>query len=194
MELPVYNNALSGLKLIVTDEATVDYAGVDRNGSGYNGFWDAVRIDGSEGLSLDMMTQMKQDIMSQGDGEEPTLVVTSAVQWRQYANLLYPDRRWVDKVKRLDGGFQYLDFDGMPIVWDKDCDPNRMYFLNEKTMAIEEQTPLRFMDRDGAILVRVGAGDTAEDAYELTCYTRAELASYNCANHGVIYDLPTTVG
>ena len=184
------NKGLTGLPQAVSNASAASetpamsttYAGIDCSSIAN---WASTVNDGSGGLSIDLMLQTMQDIEAAG-GNEPTIIVTDQASWRIYGNLMAPDRRWVKDVQKLDGGFKYLDFNGVPVVYDVDCTPGTMYFLHEPSIEFLEERPMSFMDKDGAVLTRVGSGTTAEDAYEATMIWRCQLATYNRADHGKI--------
>ena len=151
-----------------------------------NTYWAAERIPGNVGggLSLDLMLQAQQ-IMRENANGKLSLVLCGTKQWRTYGNLMAPDRRWVKDIRKLDGGFDALDFNGVPVVADFDCDDGQMYFFDESTFQILEEEPLNFMDKDGSVLSRV----KDEDAYEATLVWRGNLACNNPHANAVIYDL-----
>jgi hypothetical protein len=180
---------MPGLEHIV-NSTTGLYANINRSSTTpANTWWDAERVDGSGGLSIDLMLDTQQRMRKNANGKL-SLILTGAKQWRAYGNLIDPSRRWAGTIKKLDGAFDSLDFNGVPIVWDPDIDDGQMYFLDESTWTILEEEPLGFMDRDGSVLTRVGSGATAEDAYEATLVWRGNLRCGNPHRNAVIYDLP----
>lgn len=189
-----YDNAATGLALAVDSgdvSATYTYADINRNTAG-NDFWKSTELDGSAGLTIDLMFQAQIEMRKKASGKN-TLIVTSPSQFRQYGNLFKANREWVGNLKKLDGGWDSLEFNGVPIVYDFDCQDDVMYFLDESTLAILEEEPINFIDQDGAVLVRVGSGASAEDAFEASLVWRMNLACYNPAKNAKITGLPTTV-
>jgi len=192
-----YLNAIEGLDLITadstgprfrTDTNKTKYAGIDKAN---NAFWEGTRIDGSNGLTIDLMLQAIQEV--RGANGKTSLIITSPKQWRAYGNLMYPDRRWVDKVERLDGGFEYLDCIGIPVVYDIDCHDDVMYFLDESTLTLlteGSENPTFITDQSGNAIRFVGTGSTAEDAFEVRLKWRVQLACNNCKANAVIHSLP----
>lgn len=183
-----YNNCIVGLGLINDSSGT--YAGINRATAG-NTYWKASELDGSTGLSVDLMTQATQAMRIKAGGN-CSLIVTNAIHFRQYGNLLDPSRRWMGNIPKMDGGFPALDFNGIPVTWDPDCPAGVMHFLDESVLEILVEEDLGPMDADGNILVRVGTGTTAEDAYEATFVYRAQLGCKNPGQLAKLTSLPTT--
>lgn len=185
-----YGNAIAGLKQIITNPThfDVDYAGIDRSVAG-NSFVDGSVISGAGGLSIDLMLETQQEMNKKAEGKL-SLIVGHPIQWRAYGNLMAPDRRWVDKIRKLDGGFDSLEFNGVPFVPDWDCQKDTLWFLDEDTFEFAEEDPIDFIDEDGAVLCRVGSGTTAEDAFEATLVWRMNLLCRNPARNAKIHSLP----
>lgn len=148
-----------------------------------------VEDNNAAGLSVKLMLDMQARMRKNANGKL-SLVITSDQQWRNYGEIMTNKQQWVGNVKKLDGGYDALDFHGVPVVWDPDCDPDKMYFLDESTFKILEEEPLGFIDRDGSVLTRVGSGAAAEDAYEATLVWRGSLQCDNPLANACIIDLP----
>lgn len=92
-------------------------------------------------LTLDLMREMRQEIY-EASGEKPDLIVCDAALHRKYGSLFDSQRRWVDQVRlrgetiRLDGGYQMLEFDGIPVVEDVDMPAGTMLFLSTRHVKI----------------------------------------------------------
>lgn len=139
--------------------------------------WQAQSVDASSAtLSIDLMQESYLTAEEQGEGEI-SLIVTDYTQWRRYGNLLVGDRRFPTAL-RLDGGFTALDFNGKPVVPDRDCQPQRMYFLDEETFTIYQMTQgWQWDETDGRILHKV----SRQAAYEALLFNFLELA---CSDPG----------
>ncbi|HEY9259036.1 hypothetical protein, partial [Chitinophaga sp.] len=68
---------------------------------------------------------------------------------------------------------------------DVDCQPNRMYFINEKELKIYREGDWSFMDRDGSKWQRV----IDYDAYTATLYKYCQLGTHRRNAHGIIRDV-----
>jgi hypothetical protein len=182
-----YGNACESLNSIISASGT--YAGINRATTG-NEFWQANVLDGSAGLDFDLMRQAIRDGERKGNGKH-SLIVGSFQQWQKIGNLVQPDRRWQSSIQTLDGGWRAIEFEGVPVVYDFDCDDDKLYFIDESTMELCEQTPLGFEDRDGLIMRWAGQGTNGVDIYEVAAKYRFNLKCDNPAANSVINNLPT---
>ncbi len=117
--------------------ATGTYAGIVR---GTYPQWEAnVLANGGtpRALTFDLMREMRRNIY-EASGERPDLIVCSPAQHEAYGKLFATDRRYIDNVRlrgdviKLDGGYQVLEFDGIPVVEDINCPAGKMVFLTTR--------------------------------------------------------------
>lgn len=137
-------------------------------------------------LSEGLMIKMVDDVYTNG-GNTTAIFTTLGVR-RAYFNLLTQQRRYCD-TKDFEGGFKGLAFSTdngeIPVVTDVDCQPNRMYFINEKELKIYRESDWSFMDRDGSKWQRV----IGFDAYDATLYKYCQLGTHRRNSHGKIMDI-----
>lgn len=117
--------------------ATGTYAGINR---GTYAQW-AASVEANGGvprpLSLQVMRDLRRDIYT-ACGEKPDLIVTDPIQHEAYGNLLGDKRRYIQDVLlrgqsiKLDGGYQVLEFDGVPVIEDVNHPAGQMTFLNSR--------------------------------------------------------------
>lgn len=151
--------------------------------------WKSV-MNGNSGttrpLSESLMIKQVDDIYT--NGGNVTVVFCNLGVRRSYFNLLVQQRRYTDTTE-FEGGFKGLAFTtdngDVPIVSDVDCQPNRMYFLNEKEIKIYREKDWGFMDRDGSKWQRV----IGYDAYDATLYSYYNIGTHRRNSHGLLYDL-----
>lgn len=152
-------------------------------------WWKANVVSGASGLTFDLMEQVVDKCETNGNGNT-SLIVTDHAQHRAYGALLVPDRRFVSADgmphETLDGGFKALEFDGIPVVKDKDAPSKRMWFLDETSFMLFEQSDFEWMDKDGSILNRI----TGKDAYGATLYKYCQMGCGAPRKNGVIEGLP----
>jgi hypothetical protein len=92
-------------------------------------------------LSVQLMRDMRRTIYL-ASGKKPKLVLAHPAQFEEYGNLLGTNRRFMQDVNiggakiTLDGGFQALDFDGIPVIEDKDCTQGSMVFIDTSEVAV----------------------------------------------------------
>lgn len=137
-------------------------------------------------VTLDLLQQGYLQAEEQAEGEI-SLGVTTYNLWRKIGNLMAPDRRYTPSMT-LSGGFTALDFNGKPIVADRDCPANNLFWLDESTFIRYELADWDFDDTDGSVLHKV----SGEAAYEALLYYYAELACTDPANSTNIRDLSET--
>lgn len=178
------NREMIGLEQIVDDSTTLFNIN-----PATEPVWKSV-INGNGGtnraLSESLMIKMVDDIWTNG-GNTTAIFTTLGVR-RSYFNLLVQQRRY-SNTKDFEGGFKGLAFTTdngeIPLISDVDCQPNRMYFLNEKEMKLYRESDWSFMDRDGSKWQRV----IGYDAYDATLYKYCQLGTHRRNSHGLIEDV-----
>lgn len=137
-------------------------------------------------LSETSMIKMIDDIYTNG-GNTTAMFCNLGVR-RSYFNLLVQQRRYTDTTE-FDGGFKGLAFTtdngDVPLVTDVDCQPNRIYFMNEKEIKIYREKDWGFMDRDGSKWQRV----IGFDAYDATLYKYSQMGTHRRNSHGLMSDI-----
>lgn len=141
-------------------------------------------------FSFDLIDEAKDVVDIEGDGEISIWLTNHAI-YRRAAKQLLPDRRYATqdgKVGKLDGGYDALDYNGVPLCRDRDCQDNRIYGLDEETIMLFEMTDWDWMDKDGDVLSRVDG----EDAYEATMFKYQQLGCSDKKNNICIFDVAHT--
>lgn len=137
-------------------------------------------------LSEGLMIRMIDDIRQQG-GKTSVITTTMGVR-RSYFNLLVQQREY-SNVTSFEGGFSGLKFTTdngeIPLISDFDCQPNRMYFLNEKELKFYRENDWKFMDRDGSKWTRVANFD----AYDATMFSYRQLGCHRRNSQGIVRDI-----
>lgn len=137
-------------------------------------------------LSEGLMIKTVDDVYTNG-GNTTAIFTTLGVR-RAYFNLLNQQRRYCD-TKEFEGGFKGLAFTTdngeIPVISDVDCQPNRMYFMNEKELKIYRESDWSFMDRDGSKWQRV----IGYDAYDATLYKYCQLGTHRRNSHAIVKDV-----
>jgi hypothetical protein len=137
-------------------------------------------------LSEGLMIKMIDDIRTQGGST--TVISTTLGVRRSYFNLLVQQRQYSNTTE-FEGGFKGLKFTtdrgDVPLISDIDCQPNRMYFLNEKTLKFYREGDWAFMDRDGSKWQRV----IGFDAYDATLFSYRQLGCHRRNSQGIVRDI-----
>lgn len=114
----------------------------------YSAWASNVLANGAVGrdLTVQLMRDTRVAIYN-ASGERPDLIVCDATQHERYGSLLGPSRRYMQDVHVrgqrivLDGGYQALDFDGIPVIADINCPSGKMLFLNTKYVMLRQLPP-----------------------------------------------------
>lgn len=122
-------------------------------------------------LTVNLMDQAFTTAMEVGDAA-PTVVMGSFGMAREYARLLLLDRQFIGTTE-YDGGYKALDYNGVPVIADRDCLNNRFYFLHEPDLRIYVMSDPQWMNKDGSIYHRI----PNKDAYQATLYCRETMGS-----------------
>lgn len=155
--------------------------------AGANPFWTAYVNDNGgtlRPLDLDIMQDVQNQADIRGDGTISLAIASHNIVTRKYAGLLQANKRFVNTME-LDGGFKALEWNSIPLVWDKDAPPGYMWFVDEATLAIYRQSDFFWLDNDGAVLSRL----QDRDAFQGTLALYAELGTTSRNRHGVLEDL-----
>jgi len=163
-------------------------------------------------LSIQLMRDAIRSIYT-ASGTMPDLIVCDPIQFARYGMLFGEQRRYLSDMStaagnfKLDGGFRALEFDGIPVVQDKDAQAGQMLFLNTNYVCIRQlndtladarlggQNPGAMIRLAGTPETQYGAGNTGLTArliplaitgdaykYELIIYPQLEVTRPNaCA-------------
>lgn len=166
-----YENAFWGLVALLDDGTyRTNYFGADRD------LFDAYKsyVKASTGaLSLDVMQQAADVVDQKLNGKTNMLIMHHAVR-RLYIAILQADRRYSGPaLQKPDGGTAAftqgdLTMGEVPVKALRDLPLNTLFGLDTAQMdAVKyESEPGKWVDEDGRILIRVGSGASARDAFE----------------------------
>lgn len=137
----------------------------------------------SEGRLINMIDKIRTR------GGSTTVMFTSLGVRRAYANLLEQQRRYVNTTK-FTGGFSGLAFTtdngDIPMVSDFDCQPGRIYFMNEKNLKLYKANDWSWMNRDGSQWQRVIESTGEYDAYRARLFRYHQLGTDRRNTHGLM--------
>jgi hypothetical protein len=181
---------INGLRKITRSDLTQNFTMHNINSStAGNEWWKAKQSDGGNVTFDEDMGQLMLDRIG-AEGWETEMILTTRGVRRRYVNTLKTGKRWNDaNALTMHGGFKYIDFNGMPLVFDDDCPKQHMFFIRPEDFLWVNLNgnDFRWMNRDGAILRKVENPD--QDAYKGTLYKYADLGVHNRKTQGVIYNL-----
>lgn len=168
------------------DGATSTIYGVDRSTNiAYQG---NVSSNSSGALSLDFLQSLHNAAMRRG-GAKLSAHYTDFDSLRYYQKLLTADKRYVNTLKG-DGGFaqkdvSYLEFNGLPVVADKDC-PTRWMTLSAETWKNYVLCELEFADETGSMYIAQTSADSFEVRVRLFSNLFNEKPSANAVGYSYV--------
>ncbi len=140
-------------------------------------------------LTLKLMQKMFDKVERKaGKDYGPDMILTTRAIRREYLDLMQADRRTVNTMD-LDGGFQAIDYNGVPFTVDDDAIDGCMYFLTLKDLQVYRMSDYEWMDKDGSVLARI----TGYDAYEAVLFRYAELGCKRRNAQGVLMDIKSDI-
>lgn len=129
-------------------------------------------------LTLDLMQQAWDATEIESD-MTANMILTSYAAKRRYGGLLVADKRYpASGETKLDGGYSGLDFNGVPVVADKDASPavvtttlgttdslNKLYFLTMRNFELQVLEDWQWIDEGGSVLKQKPDSGAYKDAY-----------------------------
>jgi len=144
--------------------------------------WQGNVVDNSTADITEARLRAMLDLVETEGDSRPDLIITNYNQRAKYEALLTPSKRFVSPMQ-LEGGFTALEFDGLPIVVDKDAPPEHWWFVDTSTIQWFQMSDFMWMDKDGSVLDRV----QGKDAYQAVLFKYADLGCTDPANNAVLY-------
>lgn len=154
-----------------------------------NAFWKSQVVNNSgtnQALTLENMQKPLDLIATNSDFDESGVkfLLCSYGVRAKYVSLLVADKRYPNTME-LDGGFKAVDFNGIPLVPDPQCQKNRIYYLVPDSLKIFRTSDFDWLDKDGAVLSRV----QNTDAYEATMFHYGNLGTTARNANGLLDDV-----
>lgn len=138
--------------------------------------WQAVQIDaGAAAISTDLMNSAMLKVEKR-TGKVPNLILTSYLQFQKLLALQEDQKRYPIPnragVKDKNGevlsfsGVQFMSTSGpVPVVAERFCEDDRMYFLNDNFIHIYHRPDFGWFDDDGTVFLRKAGSDEYEARY-----------------------------
>jgi hypothetical protein len=140
----------------------------------------------AEALTLERMQEPLSAIQVNSDFSDSDVKFMLSNVWvrDKYKSLLYDQKRFVN-IMKVDGGFTGVEFNGLPLVVDTQCQRNRIYYVVPETLKIFRTQDFDWMDKDGAVLNRVAN----TDAYEAVLFHYGDLACVTRNANAILLDI-----
>lgn len=148
------------------DGLTTSIYSVDRSTNmAYQGNVTDVTLSGNQNLQIDMMQNPFNQGLRRGNVGKYNAAYCDFLSLRYYQKLLTPDKRYANTVQ-ADGTFGdkgkfYMDFNGIPVVPDKDS-PVRFAFLPAEVLKMYELCAMEFSDEWGSMYIPQSDADSFE--------------------------------
>lgn len=197
-------------------KATGSYANISR--STYPQWAANILSNGAveRALTFALMRKMDRTVYT-ASGRHTDLIVCDPVVHEKYGELFGDQRRYTQDVYvrgekvTLRGGYKALEFDGTPVVKDKNCPAGKMLFLDTSSLlirplphapdavnqgrgmiALHGTAEDQFGPAKNVLTARINPLAISGDAYkfQLICYPQLQGKRCNCL--GTIEDLPTS--
>lgn len=171
---------MMGLRGIIDDGTYVSgtFQGLTRSS---NTWFYANRIDNSGSGNVDLTLDILQSGMTaaEQDGGRPSIILCNHSIRDAYREIVVSDKRYVNTMD-LDGGFKALEYNGLPIVADRQCQANTMYLLDERTMKLYVMKDVTFTPMQTV---------TGYDAIESYASFYGNLGADNCVYNCIIAEI-----
>lgn len=167
---------LTGLGAIFSDTATSIY-GLDKASNS----WLKPSVKTIASISFDDVQEML-DLVEERGGESANVIICS---WkvRRILQKLFAKAGVTPSYVTVDGGYNAMAFNGIPVVVDKFCPEGYMYFLNSKDFKICQLCDWQWLtDGDGRILRQI----SGKAAYSATLVKYADLLCEKPCGQGLI--------
>lgn len=143
---PSDGKELMGLRGIVDDSTDLQtFQSLDATATR---IWRGRRIDaGAANLTSDLLQRLIDDVRVLG-GEEPDTLIMHPKQRRKYLDIVVPQKRYADG--EMDSGFKKLEFNGVELWLDVDCQDDTVYAIKKGLIRKFELEPLGMGTHDGS--------------------------------------------
>jgi hypothetical protein len=181
---------INGLRKITRSDLSQNYTlhGINSSTAG-NEYWQAKQVDGLNAVFDEDKGQLLMDNLGAMGWDTEMILTTRGVR-RRYVNTLKAAKRFNDnQATYLHGGFRYIDYNGVPLLFDDDCPKQYMFFIrpDDFLWVNLNGNDFRWMQRDGAVLRKVENPDL--DAYKATLYKYSDLGVQRRGSQGAMYNL-----
>jgi hypothetical protein len=158
---PTDGKEMMGLRGIVDDGTDLTtFQNIDASA---NRQWRGRRIDASSAnLTSDLLQRLMDDVEILS-GEMADKIIMHHRQRRKYLDIVVPQKRYMDG--KMDSGFQKLEFNGMELWLDKDCQTDTVYAVRLDKLKKFELAGIEMGKHEGSDTFLRKAGFDSFQAY-----------------------------
>jgi len=138
--------------------------------------WKSEQIDAAAASISSALMNKAMLAVEKKTGKVPNLIITSYKQFEKLLNIFEDDKRYPIPnragVKDKNGvvisfsGIQFMSTSGpVPVVAERFCEDDRMYFLNDNYIEIYHRPDFGWFDDDGTVFLRKASSDEYEARY-----------------------------
>jgi hypothetical protein len=138
--------------------------------------WKSEQIDASSATISSALMNKAMLKVEKKTGKTPNLIITSYKQFEKLLNIFEDDKRYPIPnragIKDKNGvvisfsGIQFMSTSGpVPVVAERFCEDDRMYFLNDNHIHIHHRPDFGWFDDDGTVFLRKASSDEYEARY-----------------------------
>ena len=192
-----FNNVIAGLKLIL-DNGTINstFQNINRaSNSQYNAGVEL--LSGSPALARDHLRRALATVQILQGRVSPSLeIISHPAQLHAYMDMGWTLKRFNDANKKLDLGFNAVEWEGFPWIVDTDCPKDHIFFVDRDVMFKVVARELSFDDRTGSVLRQVQSSTAGQytDAFVAFLLLRGNLGTYVPNAHVKVNGLSVPVG
>jgi hypothetical protein len=176
-----FNNVISGLKVIL-DNGTINstFQNINRStNSQYNA--GVIALAGTPALARDHLRRALATVQILQGRVSPSLeIISHPSQLHAYMDMGWTLKRFNDANKKLDLGFNAVEWEGFPWIVDTDSPKDHIFFVDRDVMFKVVARELSFDDRTGSVLRQVPSATTGQytDAFVAFLLLRGNLGTY----------------
>lgn len=192
-----FNNVISGLKLIVDNGVVSNtFQNINRvTNAQYNA--GVLALAGSPALARDHLRRALATVQILQGRVSPSLeIISHPSQIHAYMDMGWTLKRFLDANKKLDLGFNAVEWEGFPWIVDTDCFKDHIFFVDRDVMFKVVARELSFDDRTGSVLRQVPSSTSGQytDAFVAFLLLRGNLGTYVPNAHVKINGLSVPAG
>lgn len=186
---PADGKEMMGLRGIIDDSTDLStFQGISLSSTA-NLIWKGRRINASSAnLTSDLLQRLVDDVRVLG-GEEVDTILMHPLQRRKYLDIVVPQKRYADG--SMDSGFKKLEFNGIELWLDEDCQNDTVYAIKKSMIRKFELAPISMAAYDGSdVFLRL----TNSDQFQAYWRHYANFGTSKRSAHGKIVSLAVPTG